>query len=407
MTKTKDKKIVGTPGLTIPEFDPVEAGRVIAQETSILEIHIGTPGFKKSINSEHFMKVLGDLTEEQIADLSPTMKKAVEDFRAGKFAMENGEAEDKLDPSMIRVSQDLIDKKFIKAIGKHDKRFTNWIKAHTVPSPIKFQGAYLMRLNEAELIDDAVLEFDKERRELVNAFGERWEAVVADAKTKRGPFFDASDYPSFNSVRSSYGTEARWLSFNVPAALAEINKAIYQRESKKAQLFYADAAQEARDALRISFQGMTDHLLSQLGNAESGKPKRFMGNSVVKLQEFISMLLGGGDLTNDVELQEIAKKAKDILSGVDAATIRKEEGLRATLETAVAAIKSEASKMVTIGKRKFALGQDDEPAGPPEEEAAAAGYSPAGVESIEHMSGQSLAAAAQHIQKAGVGLSLD
>jgi hypothetical protein len=358
----KDKTIVGkAPGLTIPDFDPVEAGKVIAQETSILEIHIGTPGFKKSINSEHFMKVLGDLTEEQIAALSPEMKKTVEDFNAGKFALSaNGdEPEDKLDASMIRVSQDLIDKKFIKAIGKHDKRFTNWIKAHAVPSPIKFQGAYLMRLNEAELIDSAVLEFDKERRELVNAFGERWDAVVADAKTKRGPFFEASDYPSFNSVRSSYCVEARWLSFNVPAALAEINKAIYQRESKKAQLFYADAAQEARDALRASFQGMTDHLLSQLGNDESGKPKRFMGNSVVKLQEFIQMILGGGDLTNDVELQEVAKKAKDILSGVDAATIRKEEGLRATLETAVAAIKSEASKMVVVGRRRFALGEDE------------------------------------------------
>lgn len=363
VVKSKKKSIVeaATTGLAIPEFDAFESGKLIAQQTSILEIHIGTPGFKKSINSEHFMKVMGELTEEQVAELSPSMKKAVEDFRAGKFAMENGEAEDKLDASMIRVSQDLIDKKFIKAIGKHDKRFTNWIKVHAVPSPIKFQGAYLMKLNEAELIDDTVLEFDKERRELVNAFGERWEAVVADAKTKRGPFFDASDYPSFNSVRSSYAVEARWLSFNVPAALAEINKAIYQRESKKAQLFYADAAQEARDALRISFQSMTDHLLSQLGNDESGKPKRFMGNSVVKLQEFIQMILGGGDLTNDVELQEIAKKAKDILSGVDAATIRKEEGLRATLETAVAAIKSEAAKMIVVGRRRFALGEDPEP----------------------------------------------
>ncbi len=279
---TTNNSIVGeeAPALAIPDFDPFEAGKIVAQETSILELHIGTPGFKKSINSSHFIRVLGDLTEEQIAELSPEMRQTVADFRSGKFAVavkDEEEPAESLDASMIRVSQDLIDRKFIQAIAKHDKRFTNWVKAHTVPSPIKFQGAYLMRLSEAELIDETVLTFAEQRAVLLDKFAERWDAVVEDAKTKRGPFFEPADYPAFASVRASYSVEARWLSFNVPAALAEINKAIYQRESEKARLFFADAAQEARDAARVAFRGMTDHLLSQLGNDEAGKPKRFMG----------------------------------------------------------------------------------------------------------------------------------
>lgn len=353
--------------LAIPEtLNPFEAGKLVAQETSILEIHIGNPGFKKSINSAHFMRVLGALSEDQIAELSPEMKQMVSDVRAGKYAVaqakqtEKEEEDGSLDASLIHVSQDLIDKKFIKAIAKHDKRFTNWVKAHTVPSPIKFQGAYLMRLSEVELIDSTTLEFANTRRMLVNAFGERWDAVVADAKRKRGPFFDPSDYPSFSSVRPRYIVEARWLSFNVPAALAQINKAIYERESQKAQLFFADAAQEARDAARVALKGMLDHLLSQLGNDESGKPKRFMGGSVTKLKEFIEMFIGGGDLTGDGEMKAIAQKAKDILSGVNPADVRKEEGLRSSLETAVKAITNEASKLVVVGRRKFALAEDDD-----------------------------------------------
>jgi len=353
-------------GLEVPEWDPFQAGKLVAQETSILEVHIGTPGFKKSINSTHFMKVLGQLSEEQIAALSPEMRKTVEDFRAGRLAMaiNEDEGKDKLDPSMIRVSQDLIDKQTIKAIAKHDKQFTNWIKAHTVPSPIKFQGAYLMRLSEIALIDSTVIQFATVRRMLVKALGLRWNAIIADAKTKRGPFFDPSDYPSFDLVKSMYQVESRWLDFNVPAALEkkndEIVKAIYERESKKASLFYASAAEEARDATRIAFKGMTDHLLGQLGNDESGKPKRFMGSSVTKLKEFIEMFVGGGDLTGDNELRAIAQKAKDILSNVDPAEIRKQEGLRSTLETAVKTIQDEASKLVVIGRRKFALAQDDD-----------------------------------------------
>lgn len=347
--------------IKVPDvLDPFEAGKLVAQETSILELHIGTPGFKKSINSAHFMKVLGDLSEAQIAELSPEMRKTVEDFQAGRLAVlvKDDESKDKLDPSMIRVSQDLIDKSSIAAIAKHDKRFTNWIKAHTVPSPIRFQGAYLMRLSEVNLIDSTVLEFHHVRKMLVNAMGERWNAIVADAKTKRGPFFDASDYPDFGAVRARYQVEARWLSFNVPAALAEINKAIYEREEGKARLFFADAAQEARDAARVCFRDMVEHLLDQLGYDDAGKPKRFMGGSLKKVTEFIEVFMGGGDLTGDGEMKKICGMAKDLLSGVDAAEVRKQEGLRTSLETAVKAIQTEASKMVVVGKRKFAL--DDE-----------------------------------------------
>lgn len=378
----------------VPDFDPFEAGKLVAQETSILEIHIGTPGFKKSINSAHFMKVLGSLTEEQIADLSPEMRQTIEDFQAGRFAVavnndESADQKDKLDPSMIRVSQDLIDKKAIAAIAKHDKRFTNWIKAHTVPSPIKFQGAYLMRLSEVNLIDSTVLEYHSVRKMLVNQMGERWNAIVADAKTKRGPFFDPSDYPDFASVRARYQVEARWLSFNVPAALEQINVEIYKREGEKARLFFADAAQEARDAVRVAFQGMIDHLLSQLGNDESGKPKRFMGGSLKKITDFIEVFMGGGDLTGDDQMKKICNMAKDLLSGVDAAEVRKQEGLRASLETAVKAIQHEASKMVVVGRRKFALGDDEETGGPLSLNGVEANEE-ALTQVEEHLSGQTL-----------------
>jgi len=350
--------------IVTPDYDVFAAGKMVAQETSILEIHIGNPGFKKSINSAHFIRVLGSLTEDQIAELSPEMLQMVTEFRAGKFAVivaDKDEKKDSLDPSMIRVSQDLIDKKSLAAIAKHDKRFTNWVKkAHAVPSPIKFQGAYLMRLSEAELIDSTVLEYAQVRKMLVNAMGQRWDAIVADAKTKRGPFFDSSDYPSFKTIRAKFRVESRWLSFNVPAALEQINANIYKRESEKAQLFFANAAQEARDAARVAFKGMNDHLLSQLGNDEMGKPKRFMGGSVTKLREYIEMFLNGGDLTGDGDLKGIMVKAKEILSGVDASEVRKQEGLRASLETAVKTIQDEAVKLVVIGRRKFALAEDDE-----------------------------------------------
>lgn len=354
-------------------FDSAEAGKQVALQTAILELHISRPGFRKAINSTHFMKVLNSLSEDEIANLSPEMKSTIEQFRSGAL-ISNGNGEDKPDPTMFHVSQDLIDSKAIKAITKHDNRFTGWIKNQAVRSPLKFQGAYLMRLCgkstheagcvcNAEAIDAAIQAYSDRREELVELFSQRWFAAIEDAKTRRGPFFDSADYPSFESIRSEYCTEHRWLSVNVPAAFEKMKSEIWKRESEKAKVFFQDAAQEARAAAREAFSGLTDHLLAQLGNDESGKPKRFMGSSLKKMVEFIDMICGGGDLTGDDELKSIAMKAKEVLSGVSGEDVRKQEGLRSSLHTAVEAIKTEAAKLVTVSQRKFALDDyEDEPA---------------------------------------------
>lgn len=343
--------------VTLPDFDPFEVGKQVEQETTILELHIGNPGFKKALDTNHFIKVLGGLTEEQIAGLHDDAKRMIAQFRAGGFSETSSH---KPDASMIHVSQDLIDKTAIKAIATCDKRFTNFIKKHALPSPIKFQGAYLMRLSEVQLVDEAVIKYVSTRKELLNRMEERWVKIIADAKVKRGPFFDSGDYPDFKIVRQKYAVEARWVNFNVPGALAKMNKEIYERESHKARLFFADAAVEARDAARVAFRGMFDHLVDQLGVDSEGKQKRFMGRSIEKIQEFIEMFIGGGDLTGDGQLQLIAQKAKDVLANVDPSAVRKEQTVRDSLSAAAKLIAEEASKLVVVSQRKFALADDDD-----------------------------------------------
>lgn len=342
---------------------PLEAaGDQVMNSTAVLELHIGTPGFKKSIDSAHFMSVLQGLSDEEIATLSPEMKKTVELVRAGQMNVDKDES-GKPDPSMIRVSQDLIDKRALKAIGKHDKRFTNWIKNKALPSPLKFQGAYLMRSSEEEVnsVSDSLEAFAETRKGLVQALGQKWDATVADAKPKRGPFFTYEDYPPFNTIGPRFVVEYRWLEFNVPAAINKAKAEIQAREGAKAKQFFVDAAQETRDAARVAFQGLTAHLLGQLGNDENGKPKRFMGNSVDKMMDFIQVFLTGGDLTGDGELKKFCLMAKDILGNVDPSVIRKNETVKDALKGSVEALAQEASKLVVVSHRKFALGAYEDP----------------------------------------------
>jgi len=357
-----------------PSFDKAEAGKKLVDLTTTFELHIGTPGFKKSIDSAHFMRVVSKLSEDEIASLTPEMKKLISDAQTQIGVQEfpkkvvgamPGLEEDsnghKPDPSMVHVSQDLIDRKFIKAIAKRDKQFTNYVKAHVVPSPLKFQGAYLMRRTEVKMITDAAKQYIEDREKLITLFGKKWDAVVKDAKTKRGPFFTSADYPPFATIRLKYDVEYRWINYNVAAALSDLDSEIYKEESEKAGVFFANAAQEARDAARIAFQELNDHLLSQLGTDEKGKPKRFMGGSITKYVEFINMFLTGGDLTGDNDLKKFCLKAKDILQNVDPAEVRKDTTLRETIFDAVNTIKKDAGKLIVVSQRKFFKGDEDEP----------------------------------------------
>jgi hypothetical protein len=345
----------------VADFDSYEVGKALVEETAILELHIGQPGFKKSIDAEHFMKVLAGLTEADMSGLSPQMKKQIDKFRQTGELADAAAGNGKPDPSLLHVSQDLIDRAAIAAIATHDKKFTNWIKRHALPSPIRFQGAYMMRMVQTDLIDKGVVDYIKGRTKLIKAFGARWNHVVDEAKTLRGPFFDSADYPSFDTVEPQYHVDFRWVNFDVPTQMAQRNKEIHKREAGKIRQFYADAAQEIRDAARISFQDLTENLLSKLGTDEAGKPKRFTGRSVEKVKEFIDVFLGGGDMTGDAQMVNIMVKCKEVLANVDPDEVRKQDDVRVTLAKAVEGIKAEASKMVVVSKRKFALAKPEAP----------------------------------------------
>jgi hypothetical protein len=363
--KSRMKPIPKPLPLDDSNFDPFKVGAQMAQKTSILELHVGKPGFKKSINAEHFISTLEGLSEDQLAALSPEMKKLIDKYRLGTLHLttkDDAEEDDMLDPEMIHISQDLLDRAALQAIEAHYGKFMKWIKHHAIPSPIRFQGAYLMRLDMIPEIDTVIEEFEQTRNDLIDALAARYEELREDAQRRRGPFYTSEDYPPFHKVRQRYTLEWRWLDFNVKAALKEVSKKLYKREGEKWKKFFADTAQETRDAARITLQGLVDHLLSQLRTDEDGKKKKFQGRSVEKMKEFVEAFLNGGDLTDDNNMMKVARKAKRVLDNVDADDIRKEEALKDALEYAMNIIKKEAGQLTVASTRKFALDEyDDEP----------------------------------------------
>lgn len=173
--------------------------------------------------------------------------------------------------------------------------------------------------------------------------------------------FKATNRAPWQVIQPKFDSEYRHLSFNVPAALQRINTEIYAREQTKIAAFFQDSAQMTRDALRVSFQGLTEHLLEQLGIDEAGKQKRFHSGSVKKMTDFITMFSNGGNMTGDDELQQYVKMAKDLIEGVDPSSVRKNKGLRETLETGFAELKERTSTLIVSPTRKFNFQAEDAP----------------------------------------------
>lgn len=322
-------------GLSL-DFDPVAAGENIANETFVLELHIHEPGFSKKLKADSFVN-----------------------NGNGNAPVEDTSDKPDADPNMLHISQDLINKKALGAIHKHKNRFIGWLKSKTVPCPMLASGLYLLPLNISEDILNASEKFVSERRDYVSALGEKYSELIENARPSRGDFFHHDDYLPWSVVGPKFDCEYRPLTFNVPAALERINSELYQREQEKLRCFFQDSAEEMRDAARLAAQEYLAHISDQLGNDESGKPRRLHESSIKKFSDFVQTFLSGGDLTNDHELKTILAQAKEILSGTDAKSIRKNEGLRTSFQTAVNQLSEQASQLVTVQRRKFNFQSED------------------------------------------------
>jgi hypothetical protein len=354
-------------------FDALAAGERLAKETVVLELHIRKPGFTKPIKPDAFIKRVAEL-ETSGEPLNATQRSRLTELRNDIEASRAQQGGDKrTDPSFLHVSQDVLDRKEIAEIVRHDDRFIEWLRARSAPCPMLANGLYLVPITFVDEIDAAIFRFVKERSRLLDKFEEKYSALQVDAKQRRWPFYEESDYPAFPMIRAKYRVEAGYRSFNVPAALERINREIYERESQKAKLEWADSATVMRDAARLAFKEYTSHLAGQLGrDAKTGKRKMFHEGSVTKLREFIEIFMSGGNLAGDTELQEYVQQARQLLDGIDPAEIKKNTGLRETLETSFNQLKERTASLVTVQQRRFTIEEEpEEPEEPVEEPAPA------------------------------------
>lgn len=314
--------------------------------TTVLEQNVKTP--------EAFMTATPDLSNDTVV-LQLTIRGVT--FRR-KLRSEDV-VTDGTDTNYIHVSKDIIERREIRELNRLTNRLRQWLEWRAVPCSMLREGMYLLPLGLVEDVDKELQAFQTNRMTVLDKFLERYDDLKTTAASRLGTHYSAEDYPDPETIRRAFTVQARYLSFNVPAALESLNKELYEREKARVAMEWQEASVEVQQALREALSGLIDHFVNRLGTDSDGKPKIFKASTVKQLSDFLESF-GARNLTNDVELQQLVEQAKQLMSGLDPEALRKSKMIRSTTREGFERIQAKLDTLVVNKTRQFVLNDSEE-----------------------------------------------
>jgi hypothetical protein len=276
-----------------------------------------------------------------------TRKKIKVKTNRGQLDVEPGSDDEKVlvdttaEADLLHLSKDILDSPELVGIRKHDHAIRAYVVGISVPSFLR-GGMYFVKLDAVEQLLERVDEMRQTREGLVEKFLTEYGregGLVDQARQKLGDAFDGDDYPSVARFRRAFYCRTQVLTFSAPTTLRQINRALFDRVQAQYHEQMTQAVGEIQALLRAEMQELVNHMVDRLTPGEDGKAKIFRGKVVSNLSEFLEKF----DLRNvagDAELAAIVAEARGLLSGLDADQIRKQEGLRSSVQTGMAEIKA-------------------------------------------------------------------
>jgi hypothetical protein len=261
------------------------------------------------------------------------------------------EIQTEADKGMLRLGKRLIDCPEYQAVNSHDMRTMSTIRARSIPALFK-HGIYQIRPTYAERVDAYLKVRSAERTNLVRALCAVYDAAIEDARQRLGPQFDATNYPTPERFRATFGITWRFFTMTAPENVEGLASEFIEREKARLSDMFAQARAEGIAIVRAEFQGLVEHLLDRLTPGEDGEKKRLNKAAIEKMTAFLDDF-PFKDVGGDEEIKGLLTKTRQILDGVEAKDIRKQEGLRNAVRGAFEGFKAEIDALVEKAPRRF------------------------------------------------------
>ena len=261
------------------------------------------------------------------------------------------------DKDRINVSKKLLDSPEMKAITKLDNEIRMYLYRMALPSLFK-SGVYLVPMTVVPEVEETLRSFKTRRKKLVDDFLAAYEQRKREAATQLRELYFPGDYPTAEKIKETYKLEWLFMNFGTPGKLREISAAFFEEQREKMAERVAEATEEVTLALRKGFQDLVAHLADKLTPKADGTKKTFHGTSVEKVRDFISTF-DARNIADDDELKTLVEQARGLLDGVNPADLRKDETVRANVQSGFEAITKNLDALIQDAPSRMISFEDE------------------------------------------------
>ena len=247
----------------------------------------------------------------------------------------------------IKHSKDLIDRAFLKDINSAITEARTAVKKYAFPFPLS--GIDFIAKDKVKDLNEELLEIRVKFKKAVKAFAKKYDECVEASEKELGDLWNVEDYP--DDIQSKFDLSWRFFDMSLPK---KVGNELYEEESKKFKNLMEETKRMGIVALREGFGKIVNNLVETLSGKLDGEEKRIRQDSIDKISDFFEEFQSK-NIFKDEELEELVKKAKNVVKGVSSKHLKDDNSLAEAIHKQLSKVSKELNKSTETFRRKLTL----------------------------------------------------
>jgi len=254
-------------------------------------------------------------------------------------------------PDWMHATKKLVDPESLKPICKVGNAARSYLATISLPFPI--QGMLFVPKEMIARVDDKLTQFKVEFDIAVSDFINDYDDLRNTAMIHLRDLFNEIDYPV--DIRSRYSFVWRFITLDIPNGNSKIlAPEVYEREKEKFVQTMEEARELAISSLREEFASMVERITERFSPDSDGNAKIFKNSTVESFYDYFETFKER-NIFNDQELQELVGRAKELLNGHSAQSIRSDGQLKNHIKQGMRTVETAMVELFRRPRRKITL----------------------------------------------------
>jgi len=251
----------------------------------------------------------------------------------------------------LSATKKLVDPDALKPINKVVNMTRSYLTGVSLPFPL--QGMVFIPKEMISRVDAKLELYKSDFNKTVEEFLGNYEQLREVAMVYLGELFNELDYPV--DVRSKFSISWRFVILDVPNGNTGIlAPEVYEREKEKFIQTMEEARELAIQSLREEFGGMIDRITERFTNGNGSKQKIFKNGTVNNFYEFFETFKER-NIFKDDQLAELVERAKSILGGQSAESIRSNDQVKEQIKAGMEDVEKTMAEILSMPRRKIIM----------------------------------------------------